>query len=431
MSPHLSSSARRGALLVLALVAAVFLSYFSIRNALAVHYTDLQTLHGYERATRLEPRDFRNWYLLGRYWQYNLEETDTSRAIQAYLTSLSFNPRSANTWMDLAAAYESEGNLPSSLNAYLQAKKGYPISPEVAWRYGNFLLRQGELDTAFTEMRHAVEADHNLGAAAFSRSLHVEPNVEEILDRVLPQASDVYVGVISDQIADGHIGIALTVWDRLAAIHPRLRLQDAYYLTGDLIRRKKYADARRVWDQAVAFAGLVDLQGPAGSLLWDGGFESGLSGGSFTWRYPENFRAVQISIDTQEEHSGNHSLRLTFDGRSNIYFNHICHYVLVQPSTNYHFSAWVQTRKLTTDQGIRFELRPLGTQDTSVVVTRDVHGSEPWTQVETSWTSGKDVQEMQVCLLRYPSDQDRQRIRGAAWIDDVALVPALTERAKP
>ena len=38
-----------------ALLVAALLSYLSIRNAIAVHDADLQTLQGYQRATRLEP----------------------------------------------------------------------------------------------------------------------------------------------------------------------------------------------------------------------------------------------------------------------------------------------------------------------------------------------------------------------------------------
>src|SRR5438034_7437961 len=182
------SSLPRGAVLILALAAAVLLSYFSIRNAVAVDYADLQTHQGYERSTRLEPGDYRNWYLLGRYWQYNLEDTDAAKAGQAYSAALSLNPRSADVWSDLASVYEAEGNPSGARDAYLHAKRAYPLSPEISWRYGNFLLRQGELDPAFTEIRHAVEVDHALGAQAFSRSRGVEPDVQKIVDRVLPQA---------------------------------------------------------------------------------------------------------------------------------------------------------------------------------------------------------------------------------------------------
>jgi hypothetical protein len=91
----------------------------------------------------------------------------------------------------------------------------------------------------------------------------------------------------------------------------------------------------------------------------------------------------------------------------------------------------VKTRAVTTDQGVRFLLRSLGTQSASEVVTPDVHGSEPWTRIETPWSSGKDVQEVQVCLVRSLSDQLENKIKGTTWVDDVALVPEAAEHPKP
>ena len=428
---RLSNTTQRGILVVVAFFAALFLSYFSIRNARAVHFDGLQTLEGFERATHLEPGGASNWYLLGRYWQYNLENPDVPRAIRSYFSALSLNAKSSETWLDLGTAYESEGNFAAARDAFLHAKKAYPLSAEVSWRYGNFLLRQGEIDPAFTEMRHAVEADPKRGAEAFSRSLRVDPNVDHVLDRVLPSMSEVYVDVIWDQTTDGNTDNALKVWDRLARIHPHLPLQDVFSLVGALTTKRQFTDARRVWDQAVVFAGLAGLQGPPGSILWDGGFESGITGGGFTWQIPQNFSEVQISMDAREKHSGNHSLRLMFNGKSNVNFTGVCHYVPVQPAAAYHFSAWVRTRAVTSDQGVRFQLHSLGSQDTSTSVTADVRGSEPWTRVEMPWSSGKDVQELQVCLVRFPSQQPENKIQGTAWVDDVALVLVPSEHAKP
>jgi hypothetical protein len=180
----------------------------------------------------------------------------------------------------------------------------------------------------------------------------------------------------------------------------------------------------------VVIAGMADLQGPPGSVLWDGGFESGVTAGGYSWLFPEGLRKVQFSIDAQEKHSGNHSLRLTFDGKSIVTSMDICHYVPVQPSTSYRFSAWVKTKAVTTDQGVRFQLRSLGTRDASVAVTPDVHGSEPWKRIEIPWSSGNDVQEVQVCLIRWLSDQIENKIKGTTWVDDVALVPESAEHSK-
>jgi len=428
---RLSIPAQRGTLVGVAFVLALSLSYFSIRNARAVYLTGLETPEAYERAIQLEPGDARNWYLLGRYWQYNLKDTDAPRAIRAYLSSLSFDPHSADTWLDLGSAYESEGNLTAARDAFLHAKKAYPLSAEVSWRVGNFLLRQGELESAFAEIHQAVQLDPRHGGEAFSRCLRAEPDVDQVLNRGIPPNRDVYVDVIWDQIVDGQIDIALQVWDRLFAIHPQVPLRDVYPLIGALRNSQRIADARRVWNQAVVIAGMGELQGPPGSVLWDGGFESGVTGGGYSWFFPEGVRNMQINIDAQEKHSGNHSLRLTFDGQSVVTSTDICHYVPVQPSTSYRFSAWLKTRAITTDQGIRFQLRSLGTEDRSVAVTPEVHRSEPWTHIEIPWSSGKDVQEVQVCLVRSLSDQLENKIKGTTWIDDVALVPEAAEHTKP
>ena len=172
---RLSSSKIRVIILAFAFVCAVLLSYFSIR---------------YEHAVRLEPKNSGNWQRLGRYWQYNLEDLDTARAIQAYTVALSLNPRSADTWAATATAYEAGGNIPVARDAFLHAKNAYPLSPDISWRYGNFLLRQGETDAAFLEIRRAVELEPQRGAEALSRALRTEPNLDLVLDRALPPMKD-------------------------------------------------------------------------------------------------------------------------------------------------------------------------------------------------------------------------------------------------
>lgn len=432
MTQRSSGSRQRAVVLLFALICGVFLSYYSVRNALAAHYINLQTREGYERAARLEPRDFQNWLLLGRYWQYNLEEPDTARALQAYNVALSLNPRSADLWTDLGTAYETQGNVAAARDAFLHAKNTYPLSAEIAWRYANFLLRKGDLDTAFLEMRRAVQTEPKLGAEALSRALSAEPNIALVLDRVLPPLSDAYTGAIFDQVSEGNTANAVLVWNKLAALHPKLPLQTyTYYLVGALLREKQVAEAQRVWKEAADFAGFGSLPGPADSVLWDGGFESGIFGSGFAWALPGGVQGVQFSFDEREKHSGNQSLRLLFNGRYNLSLNGPCAEVSVQPSTTYHFSAWVKTLSITTEQGIRFQMRPMGTPVASTAVTSDLRGTQPWTNVETSWTSGKDVQELQVCVARLPSQEFDDKIQGIAWVDDVSLVPASAEPRKP
>jgi len=428
---HLSTFAARCTIVLVAVLLGACLSYYSMRSARSEYQADLDTLEGYERAKQLEPENPWNWYLLGHYWQYNFVQPDTKRAIQAYLTSLALDPRSANAWLDLGSAYESEGDFAKARQSFLEAKRDYPQSAEISWRYGNFLLRQAELDQAFSEIRRAVEADPKRGAEAFSRCWHADPDLQLILTRVLPPRREVYFDVIRDLVADKKTAEALEVWSRLEVLHPQLLLRDVFPLVDSLVETSQWEAAWRVWDQAARFAQLPPLLDEPGSVVWDGSFESGVAGGGFAWSYRPAFEGVQASLDPREKHSGSQSLRLQFGGKRNVNFDNACIVARVAPSVAYRFSAWVRTRALTTDQGLRFSLVPMGIPGARGSVTRDVRGSEPWTRVETSWTAEKDIHGVRICVIRYASEKLANEIQGTAWVDDVALVPENPGSAKP
>ena len=422
MTLPLSSHTARSTLLLFALSLCATLSYFSIRNARSEFQSELGTPEGYERAVRLEPKNFRNWYLLAQYRQYNVLSPDSLCAIPAYQTSLSLNPAFAGAWLGLGAAYDSEGNLEKARESFLRAKRAYPLSAEVSWSYGNFLLRAGEVDTAFVEIRRAVEADPKLGGEAFSRCWRADPDLQRILDQVLPANRDVYLDVIRELAADRKAVEALAVWTRLAALRPQLLMSDVFPLVDTLMETSQTASAWRVWEQAASFAQLPPLLNASKSAVWDASFESGVVGGGFAWRYQSQFDEVRTSLDAREKHSGDRSLRLQFNGKSNVSFDNACTFAPVQPSTIYRFSAWVRTRALTTDQGVRFKLIS-NSPGARGFFTSDVRGSEPWSRIETRWTAEENTQLMRICIVRNASEKLDNEIQGTAWVDDVALVP--------
>src|SRR5581483_10354855 len=89
---RLSSAYSRLAIALASFLVALTLSYFSIRQALASYAAERDTLAGYERAVRLEPANPQNWYLLGHFWESNLENPDPQRANSAQPTKNSAKP---------------------------------------------------------------------------------------------------------------------------------------------------------------------------------------------------------------------------------------------------------------------------------------------------------------------------------------------------
>ncbi|HKV26054.1 MAG TPA: tetratricopeptide repeat protein [Candidatus Acidoferrum sp.] len=428
---RLSSAAARGLLVLFALVLAAYYFYSGVRYALAAHDLGSNTLSGLAGASRLEPDNATNWYLLGRYWQYNLENPDTKRAIQDYKKAASLNPHSPDIWMDLAAALESEGQINDAEKAFLAAKQAYPLSPEVSWRYGNFLLRQGTLDAAFAQIKNAVAVDPKRAPAALALARRLIPDFGAALDRVVPSSTTAYLHIINSLSDQRETDRALQVWDKLADIHPRFVLSDSFELIGELVQERKISEAGRIWNQSLGFAGISTAPGPRGSLIWDGGFETDISGGGFAWRFPYAFPGGQLNLDTSVKHSGKRSLRLTFNGNYNADLENLCELVAVHPDSSYRFSGWVRTDSLTTDQGVRFGLTPLGRAAYPVVWTNEIHGTNPWTNVELQWKSASDVNGLQICISRQPSSGFDNKISGSAWIDDVTLFPETGENIHP
>jgi hypothetical protein len=203
------------------------------------------------------------------------------------------------------------------------------------------------------------------------------------------------------------------------------------YLVSELLQSGDFPAARRVWDQGVSTMNLPPLFEAPGSVLWDPSFESSINGYSFAWYFEPVVQFVSIGLDRSEKLSGSQSLRLSFDGKHNPNLEAACAMGIVQPGTTYHFTGWIKTRDVTTENGVGFRVRSIDDGSALVLNTREFHGTNPWTSVDQTWAAGPHTHRVQVCVVREPSDNAAVRISGTAWVDDVNLVPEPPGRHKP
>jgi hypothetical protein len=429
---RLSDSLSRGFVVAVALCIGLWLSFFAVRSAIARYYAGQETAQLVARSVRLEPGNPAFWYTLGRYQQYNLEDPDSAKAEDSYKRAIALNPLATDAWMDLGTAYELDGKPDEARAAYQQAKKSYPTSADVSWRYGNFLLRQGDQAQAYPELRRAIEGDPHRAAAAFSRAYRSNPDIDDLLQRLLPPKQGVYVDVIWDAFADKQLAVAKTVWAKLLTLHPHLEMRDVDHFASELLAAGEYSEARAVWDQGTATMTFPPLLRPQSSVVWDPSFESGITGPAFSWRYRPIDQGVSIGLDKTEKLSGSQSLRLSFDGKHDPNLEAACTMVIVQPSTTYRFSGWIKTNGITTDQGVGFRLRSLDESNGNVAATTNkMVGTNPWGFVDQTWSTGPKAHRATICVIRDASENPDIRISGTAWIDDVNLLPQPAEHRKP
>jgi tetratricopeptide (TPR) repeat protein len=432
MNFPLPNSRVRLAVLFSTCILALFLCYFGLRNALATYYLNFDTRSGYQHAVRFEPANSRNWFFLGRSYLYDFEEPDAALAVQNLRKAVALDPYSAEALLDLAIAYDGEGDTANARTAFLAAQRVYPLSADAAWRYGNFLLRQGEQDAAFRQIRQAVELDPKRAAEAFSVALRVQPDARILLDRAIPSSTSIYLPILHSLSAAGDLENAQIVWNRLISLQQKVSMADMVAFIDEFFRQRRIAEGAHAWSEAVSMMKNPPPPDPADSLIWDGSFESGYSGGGFAWHFIPVTADVQIAFDPSEKHSGTQSLRLLFNGHRNLSFEDACHNINPVPGQRYLLSAWVKTQQLTSSEGIRLQVFVYAAgSNQQPVVTEEVHGTQPWKQLQLSWVDPPGAEFGSVCVKRYMSGMPGSNIQGAAWIDDVSLVPANEDSPKP
>ena len=407
---------------------ALLLGFLGLRNAVAAHYQGKDTRDGYLRAVRLEPGNSRNWYLLGRSYLYDFAQPDLKLAVESLRRAVALDRYSAEGLVDLAAAYEEQGEVSQARAAYLSAQKVYPQSADVAWSYGNFLLRQGENEAAFAELHKALELDPKRAAEAFSRAVSATSDVNAVLDRMVPANAETYLPILHVLSASDDLTDAEVLWSRLVALQQKVPLSDVVVFFNQLVHDRRPEDAARLWPQAVSIMQNPPPPDADNSIIWDGSFESGFSGGGFSWQFHPLGRDVQIGWDRGEKHSGEQSLRILFNGQENVDFYDACHEMVVEPGRRYLLTAWIKTLSLTSSQGVRLEINVYSGAGILKQQTDEVHGTRDWTQVQMEWQAAEDSVFGRVCARRDMSDMPGSNIEGAAWIDDVVMVPMAVEK---
>jgi tetratricopeptide (TPR) repeat protein len=421
----LEDAGRRRILLAVSFIIAVVLIYHASEIWLASHRLDSGKIAVMERGAALLPGDASAWDRLGRMRQWDFVESDLPGAIEDYQRAIRYDPLSAHYWMDLASAYEASGDDASARSAYLHAKSVYPASAEVAFHYGNFLLREQEFPEAYAELQRAVASDPTLLPLAISRTWRSSEDVNDLLDNVLPANTEAYLQAL-DFFAYIHQGqAALAVWQRLLRLGKPFPLPRAFPFLEELIAEDRADDARSVWRTAPAAAGLPHDEPGDQNLVWNGGFSQEFANGGLDWRWTP-LMGVEIGFDSAGAPNGSRALRLDFNGGSNLAVNGPAQYVPVEPGRNYHFHALMRTEGITTESGMRFQITDPNHDGALNVATENFTGSRPWTPADADLTTGPATHFLLVRLFRNPSRLFENKLEGTVWVADISLTASGT-----
>jgi hypothetical protein len=376
-----------------------------------------------EGGTRLVPGNAEGWDRLGRFRQWDFRNPDPAAATLDYERAVREEPLSPYYWMDLAGAYEQTGDIARAQQAYGRAKADYPISADVAWQYGNYLLRQQESSAGLEEIQRAVRTDPSLLPLAISRAWLSTHDVNVLLDQVLPANLNAYFKALDFFQSTQDPKSALVVWNRLLSLGKPFPLASALPFLGELSREDRSKDAQRVWLEAVQASGSSPKPQSDVSLIWDGGFTQDFPNGGLGWYWDSPLGAA-IDFDAPRISNGTRSIRLDFGGGNNIDLDAPFQFVPVEAHHTYHFRAYLRTDRITTESGLRFSIIDPHHPGAVNVVTDNLTGTNPWTPSDAEVLTGPETHFLLVRLYRSPSRLFENKLAGTAWIADVSLVPS-------
>ena len=416
----------RWVILAIAAVAAICLPFTGFRNWQADRAAAPNTIAGFARAAELEPGYAFYWYALGANRRLDLDSPNPKEAIADFQRALADDPRDTRARMDLGDAYEETGDVGGARRAYEVAIEEYPDSSDVHWRYGSFLLRQGDSQNAYAQIRLALTITPDLTPLVISRVWRATQDTDALLTKVLPGSS--YFGYALQWFCgDADADAAFATWKKIVATAPSLDVKAAFPLVSLLLESYRGDDARLVWRQALNLSGHGAEVGTGASLIFNGGFEFDSLNGGLDWHLDPR-DGVSYDYDSAQHHEGNRSLRVTFDGSENFDFHQVFEQVPVSPSTHYHFSAFLRTAGITTESGMRFVITFPDNFLTPIVLD-SLTGNKEWSEQTADFTTSAQVHSVTIMLARLPSHRFENKLMGSVWVDDVSLVPGDSVKA--
>ncbi len=426
MSSRIANPSWRWIILSFTVVVFLVVTYTGGKAAFADHLESSTHPEDWLRAAQMEPENGGYWFKLGLYRERDIDNGDLNKAIEYLSRASALDPRSATYLMALGGAYETAGQPAKAKQSYLAAVEVYPLSTETHWRYGSFLLRQGDAKQAYAEMHRAVIGDATLIPLAASRVWLETHDVQPLLTAVLPADIKSYQRALEWFCDAREPDAALAVWNRMIGFHKTIPIKNSFLLEEVLVNANRGDDARRVWQEALEASGNGNEERTEGSLVFNGGFEFDPVDGGLDWHIGST-PGVTFDYDVAAPHSGRRALRLKFDGTQNIAFQGVWQIVPVEPGQRYRFEGYLRTSGITTDSGVRFMIAFSGA-DQAPIILENLTGDHPWTPQTAEFTPAAGVHQARIIVYRPPSRRFDNKLAGTAWVDDVSIIPGGASR---
>jgi len=375
-------------------------------------------------AARLDPGNADYALGLGRLYEYSVMNARPNLAMKELLRAVELNPYNAQAWLDLGTDLELQGDTARAETCLRRVDQLAPRIPKYQWAIGNFYLLHNNIDEAFQHFKMVLAGNPGYAQAIYSTAWKASGSASQILSELIPEDAGSELNYLNYLLGVHHLDDAAPVWNRIAKSSGKFDPGQASPYMDALIGAHQAANAYAVWS-VLRDKGLIPATDEATphNLVENGDFENHLLGIGFDWRVaPVN--GVYVGLDESNFHSPAHSLLIQFPGTQNFDYHNIYEFVPVLPNHTYQLLGFVKTEKITTDSGVRLEVRDAYNPAMLDKYTEQITGtSSSWLPLSVEFKTPPQTNLVLVLIARQASQKLDNQISGKAWVDDVSLAP--------
>lgn len=340
-----------------------------------------------------------------------------------YRNALLISPYDAIHWLDWALVNEALGENVVAADSLLVACRLAPNLAQAHKEYGDLMLAQGDIDAAIESHSKAIELEPIHARPLYSLYWGLGIGPLEVAQRLLEPDPALLRQYLLDSMTWVEADQMRALWTELDSWSDGACDADAYRAYFDyLIVRREYAAAQDAWADIVQrFYGMDRVE--AGKPFWNDQLDVSVNQfqGGLEWRIPERIpKGVRAAISKASGADNKPSLWLHFDGKENVSFSHIRHYLFLKPGRQYRLACRGTSLNITTDNGPLLHLKLVGETAATYFESEPLTGTGQRT-LEILFPTPVDVWLAQLTILRRPSKKMNNMIGGDAWFTDFVL----------
>jgi len=398
---QINSLSRKLAAIFLILIGAGILVYRTGNLLIGAWITRNGTLDPaiYERAIRYDPQNADYHFILAQIYNHSTPYLNFPRAQQEYEAAARLNPDRANHWLELSKYYEQTGDTARSRQAMQMALEKDPNYAQTHWPAANLYIRLKDLQPADLELRRTADLDVSYVEQVLDLGWHFYQNPRKILDTYVPDTKAANLIALNYFVDRRDRGGAALAWDRLRTFRTTARERFPY-----IDHLVSIGMPHTAWE-IFSSASKGDTSG-----FFNPGFETDLMNGGFDWRFTswENARARRDSLVVKD---GFASFLVTFNGKENVDYSHLWHWLPVRKGASYNLRFWMKTEGVSTDEGMFVEVDGRTSEKQT--------GSNEWTEFNIPFRATTEL--VTVRLRRVPSKKLENLLMGKVWVDAFSL----------